>query len=541
MVPVKYFNLEGTVNNYELLGGKLMKKIYLMIILAVVLILSACTEGTANTDGNNTSDGPENSSGEPRTDLNIGIEGSPTTLIPNTDPNFVKDLHLKSIFEPLIGRDPDGTLTPLLVTEWENVDDLTWKFKLREGVKFHNGEILTPEAVEYSIDYIMDEKNKSGYRGHFAPIEKVNIIDELNFEIITSEPMPTLPIKLADNMLIMEPKHMEEVGDKAAEDPIGTGPYKFVEMVRDQSFKMEAFEDYWGGDLDIQTVNFRVIPEFSSRLTAFLAGEIDLLNNLPVDSVDKILESDRGEIESISTARIIYLGLNDKEGSPFQDKRVRQAANYAIDQDSLLEHVLNGHGTKMTGPISEISEGYSEQKEYEYNPEKAKELLKEAGYEPGELKMVIETTNGRYPMDAQVAQAMSTQMNEAGFDISVQVNDYSTHVSKIADGEIGDIFVSSLGTQFDAFGTLDNLFVPGGTFLIHTAPQEIQDKILHAGTIIDPEEAQKEFDEIQEWAVEEAVMIPLWQQGDIYAIDKNLEFHPRVDQRYILTDVKWLN
>lgn len=519
-----------------------MRKINLMVVLSILLILSACTPGTAGTDDKVANgDAPKgNESSEIRTDLNIGIEGSPTTLIPNTDPNFIKDMHLKSIFEPLIGRDPDGSITPLLATEWENIDDLTWNFTLREGVKFHNGEILTPEAVKYSIDYILDEKNQSGYRGHFSPIEEVKIIDDLNFQIITSEPMPTLLIKLADNMLIMEPNHMEEVGDKAAENPIGTGPYKFVEMVRDQSFKMEAFEDYWGGDLAIQTVNYRVIPEFSSRLSAFLAGEIDLLNNLPVDSIDKIEESDLGEIETVSSARVIYLGLNDKEGSPFLDKRVRQAANHAIDTDGLLEHVLNNQGTKMTGPLSKVNEGYVETKEYEYSPEKAAELLEEAGYKPGELKMTIETTNGRYPMDAQVAQAISTQMNEAGFDTSIKVNDYSAHLSRIAKGEVGDIYVSSMGTQFDAFGSLNNLFVPGGTFLIHTPSQEIQDKITASGAIIDPAKQKEQFDELQHWAVEEAVMVPLWQQGDVYAINKNLEFHPRVDQRYILTDVKWL-
>ncbi|MFC5602476.1 ABC transporter substrate-binding protein [Sporosarcina koreensis] len=512
---------------------KKFNKLTVLLSLVLVLILSACTQGTSGEASDEI--GKEST----RTDLNIGIESSPTTLIPNTDPNFVKDLHLKSIFEPLIGRNPDGTMTPLLATEWENTDDLTWKFKLREGVKFHNGEILTPEAVKYSVDYIMDEKNKSGYRGHFAPIKEVRIIDELNFEIITSEPMPTLLVKLADNMLIMEPKHMEEVGDGAAEDPIGTGPYKFVEMVRDQSFKMEAFDDYWGGELAIKEVNFRVIPEFSSRLSAFLAGEIDLLNNLPVDSIAKVKESNLGTIESVSSARVIYLGLNDKEGSPFTDKRVRQAANYAINTDELLEFVLNGQGTKMTGPLSKVNDGYTETKEYKYDPEKAKELLKEAGYAPGELKITLETTNGRYPMDAQVAQAISTQLNEVGFNSTVQVNDYSTHVSRIAENEVGEMYVSSMGTQFDAIGSFNNLFIPGSTFLLHTPSKEIQQSIIDGSSIMDVEKRKAHFDKLQNWAADEAVMVPLWQQGDVYAINQNLEFHPRVDQRYILTDVKW--
>ncbi|MFJ7936696.1 ABC transporter substrate-binding protein [Sporosarcina sp. NPDC096371] len=509
------------------------------LALILVLVLSACTAATSETLDTGKEKGTDNGNNVVRTDLNIGIEASPTTLIPNTDPNFIKDMHLKSIFEPLIGRSPDGEMTPLLATEWENIDDLTWKFKLREGVKFHNGEVLTPEAIKYSIDYIMDEKNQSGYRGHFASVKEVRIINEVDFEIITSEPMPTLLVKLADNLLIMEPKHMEEVGDGAAENPIGTGPYEFVEMQRDQSFKMKAFKDYWDGEQEIKEINYRVIPEFSSRLSAFLAGEIDLLNNLPVDSIAKIEGSNEGKIESVSSSRVIYLGLNDKEGSPFTDKKVRQAANYAINTDDLLEYVLNGQGTKMTGPLSMVNEGYTETMEYEHNPEKAQELLKEAGYEPGELKITLETTNGRYPMDAQVAQAISTQLNEAGFDSSVQINEYATHVSRIAKNEVGEMYVSSMGTQFDAIGTMNNLFIPGSTFLLHTPSKEIQQSIIDGSSIMDVAERKAHFDKLQNWAAEEAVMVPLWQQGDVYAINENLEFHPRVDQRYIFTDVKW--
>lgn len=515
-----------------------VRNIGYIIFLTSLLLLSACTaESSESEKGSAPGQNGENTA--KRTDVNIGIESSPTTLIPNTDPNFVKDLHLKSIFEPLIGRDAEGKMIPYLATEWENIDDLTWKFKLREGVKFHNGEILTPEAVKYSIDYIMDEKNESGYRSTFEPIEEVKIIDDLNFEIITNEPMPTLLVRLADNLILMEPKHMEEVGDGAAEDPIGTGPYQFVEMVRDQSFKMEAFEDYWDGKPEVETINFRVIPEFSARLSAFLSSEIDLLNNLPVDSIDKITDSDIGKIESVSSARVIYLGLNNMNDGPFTNKLIRQAANYAINTDELIEHVLNGQGTKMTGPLSVANEDYVETKAYDYDPEKAKALIEESGLSPEDLKITLETTSGRYPMDDQVMQAIAEQLTAVGFETSVQVNEYSAHVNKIAQGDIGDLFMSSLGTQFDAGGTVESLFLPGSIWLIYTPSEEIQNDIIAAQSIMDTEERKKRYDAIQKWTMEEAAMVPLWQQGDVYALNKDLEYTPRVDQRYMFQDMKW--
>src|SRR5690625_4388894 len=132
----------------------------------------------------------------------------------------------------------------------------------------------------------------------------------------------------------------------------------------------------------------------------------------------------------------------------------------------------------MTGHISEVNEGYVPNEDYEYNPEKAQKLLEEAGYGQEELQLTLETTSDRYPMDVQVAQAVSTQLADVGFDVSVQVNEYSTHLTRTAEGDAKDIYLSSMGTQFDAVGSFKNLFLPGSTFLVHLAPEDIQEKIL---------------------------------------------------------------
>lgn len=516
-----------------------MRKFGLLFICTFMLIfVAACTEGTAG-DSNNDSSDAEESDSEKRTDLVIGIEASPSMLIPNIDMNFVKDLHLKSIYEPLIGRDDNGEVIPFLATDWENVDDSTWNFTLREGVTFHNGEELTAETVKFNIDYVLDEDNDSGYRNYFLPIEEVKIEDDYNFQIITNEPFPDLITRLADNLILMEPNHMEELGEDAAEEPIGTGPYQFVDWERDQNFKMEAFDDYWDGEPQIKDVEFKVMPEYSSRLAAFLSGEVDLFNNIPVDSIDEIESSENGKIESVSSARIFYLALNNDYEGPLQDKKVRQAVNYAVDVDDILENVLNGHGTKMTGPLSEVNEGYVETEDYGYDPDKALELLEEEGVEPESISLTLETTNGRYPMDSEVAQAIAAQLGEIGIDVEVNVNEYVTYISKIEEGDIEDMAISSFGTQFVPSNTFESLFLADSASSIFSAPSEMEEMIKEVSPIMDPDERKEYYDELQHMAVEEAAWVPLWQQGDIYAVDEDLTFNPRVDQRYMIQDMEW--
>ncbi|TGU83150.1 ABC transporter substrate-binding protein, partial [Mesorhizobium sp. M00.F.Ca.ET.186.01.1.1] len=168
-------------------------------------------------------------------------------------------------------------------TEWKNIDPLTWEFKLRQGVKFTNGEPFNAEAVKFNIDYILDEKNNSFYRSRWKDVKEVKVIDDQTVQVITAQPFPTLLLRIADDLLIMAPKHTKEVGlEKAATDPVGTGAYKFDKWTRDDSLKLVANEEYWQGAPSIKRVTFRIIPEFSARLSAFLGGEIHLFKNVPV-------------------------------------------------------------------------------------------------------------------------------------------------------------------------------------------------------------------------------------------------------------------
>ncbi|MDY0393762.1 ABC transporter substrate-binding protein [Virgibacillus halophilus] len=398
---------------------------------------------------------------DPKKDsLVIGFESDAATLIANSDVNYVTDTQIRNIYDPLIERDKEtGEFTPVLAEKWGNIDKTTWRIKLKKGIKFQNGADFDANSVKFSIDYILDKKNNSAYRSRWADVKEVKVISPDEVKIITIKPFPSLIQRIAEDLLIMDPGYVKEVGtEKAAKEPIGTGPYKFMKWSRDNYLKLEAFNDYWQGKPKIKNLEFRYIPEFSSRLSAFLSGEIDMFKNIPVDSVEKVKSGDNATVEEIASSRVNYLALNTFHDGPLKDEKIRQAINYAVNVDELLESILNGHGTKMTGPLSELNAEYVKTDDYGYDPDKALKLIKEAGYDPKSLKLTLDTPSGRYPMDSQVAQGIASQLKEIGIQVDVKVNEWGAHLEKIQNRKMGDMFILGWGPAFDAQSTIENLF-----------------------------------------------------------------------------------
>ncbi len=501
------------------------------------MLLTACTEGTAGTDDSSSPDGKTD---EKKDSLVIAFESDAGTLIANSDVNYVTDAQIRNIYDPLIDRNGEtGEFVPVLAEEWENIDELTWRLKLKEGVKFHNGADFNADAVKFSIDYILDEANQSFYRSRWVNVKEVTVVSPTEIEISTSQPFPSLIQRIAEDLLIMEPGYFKEAGPEvAAKKPVGTGAYKFVEWSRDNYLKLEAYEDYWKGTPEIKNLEFRYIPEFSSRLSAFLSGEVDLFKNIPVDSVDKVKSDQNSKVEEVASSRINYLALNTFADGPLKEEKVRQALNYAIDTDELLESVLNGHGTKMTGPLSKINTEYSETEGYGYDPEKAKALLEEAGYKPEELNLTLDTPNGRYPMDSQVAQAIAAQLQRIGVKVNVQVNEWGAHLEKIRNREMKDMFILGWGPAFDAQSTIENLFTEAAPYSSFY-DKEIESEIYKTNALFDEKERFDGYAELQKKLVEKAAWVPLWQQADLYAVRKDLNFNARVDEKIQAFEMSW--
>lgn len=218
-----------------------MKKYFAPILLLVVLfVLTACTEGTSeqpskSNNNDSTTNSSSNNEESKKDSIVIGFEADAGTLIANTDVNYATDAQIRNIYDPLITRDSQtGKYIPFLAESWESIDELTWRLTLKEGVKFHNGADFNAESVKFSIDYILDENNGSFYRSRWANISEVVVLSPTEVEIRTSVPFPGLIERITGDLLILEPGYVAQVGnDEAAKKPVGTGPYQFVEWSRD--------------------------------------------------------------------------------------------------------------------------------------------------------------------------------------------------------------------------------------------------------------------------------------------------------------------
>ncbi|MBX9976606.1 ABC transporter substrate-binding protein [Cytobacillus firmus] len=510
--------------------------VLITFLLIITMLLAACTEGT-NVDGNSSSSTDSSSGANSQGPLVIGFEADATTLLANHDVNYTTDTLIRNIYDPLIDRDSQtAEFVPVLAEEWKNTDEKTWYLKLKEGIKFHNGAAFNANAVKFSIDYILDESNGSFYRSRWANVEEVVVLSDYEVEIHTSVPFPSLIQRIAEDLLIMEPGYVEEVGiEKASSEPVGTGAYTFVEWSRDNHLKLKAFEDYWQGKPEIEEVEFRIIPEFSARMSAFMSGEIYLFKNIPVDSV-KQFESN--EVKQISSSRINYLALSNLVDGPLKDVKVRQAINHAINANELLETVLSGYGSRITGPLSQLNADYAETKEYDYDPDLAVKLIEEAGYSPEELTLTLDTPSGRYPMDSHIAQAIASQLQSIGINVEVRVNEWGQHLEKIQKRETGDMFILGWGPAFDAQSTIENLFTleaPYSSFY----QEDIEKKIKETNQLFDQEARYAGYAELQQQLVEQAAWVPLWQQADLYAVKSSLNFSPRVDEKMNVFEMSW--
>src|SRR5262249_30890331 len=299
--------------------------------------------------------------------------------------------------------------------------------------------------------------------------------------------------------LPMPPKALKEQGAQAlAAKPIGTGPFKFVQWVRDEKLVLERNPDYWQGPADLSRVTFRYIPEFSARLAALLAGEIDIMKDVPPHAVEMLDKSGKGKVRATVSSRINYLALVNLKPGPMQDLRVRRAIAHSVNVDELIQQVLKGRATKMCGPLSPLNVDYTPGIEcYKHDPARAQALFKEAAVDPTKLQLTLDTPSGRYPLDKDVSLAIAAQLQRIGIKVNVVVNEWGTHLDKIKNRTTGDMFYLGWGPALDAQNTIEQLFQAKPTYSSYGGNKAIDDKIAQAVTIVDPKRRLEAWGELQ--------------------------------------------
>ncbi len=433
------------------------------------------------------------------------------------------------IFDRLFMRDENMELIPHLAEEAEALDDLVWEITLKDGITFHNGEEFNADSVKFSIDRIIEPGSKSPMVSSLNTIEMVEVVDDTTVRITTKVPDPILPSRLTQ--LIVPKEYILEQGEEHfAENPVGTGPYRFVSWTRDSEVVLEANEQYWLGAPSIETVIFRAVPENSVRIAELQTGGVDLIVNVPPHQIGTIEETGHSEVRTTPSGRIIFIQLVADQGGKVGDPRVRQALNHAVDVPTLIDSILDGYGYPSTQPLTPLDFGFHPEVEgFEYNPEKARELLNDAGYPEG-ISIKLDTPVGRYMMDKEISEAIVGQMEEAGIEAELVINEWGVHIEKLLEKHMEHAFFIGWGTQlFDADSTLFPQMRTGER-LTYYSNEDLDELLDEARAEMDLERREALYHEAIEILMEDPAFIYLYQQEDIYGVNKDLAWEPSPDE-----------
>lgn len=438
-----------------------MKKIakrLLLVTLVAMLLLSGCGKAAEPAE---TSAPEPGTPAESSNDFIFAVGTEPTTF----DVHFITDVNTAranvQIYETLV-RNVGTSIEPWLAESWTtSEDELTWIFKLREGVVFHDGTPFNAEAVKYNIERLQNPDVGAPRASTVDMITKVEVISEYEVALSTAEPYGPMLGQISNyNLSMMSPTALETYGTDISLHPCGTGALKIKEWIPGSSLVMTKNDDYWGEKSTIDSLTFKFVAEDSSRVMMLQSGDADVA---PVAAAQIAqIESDPNVKVQVETGyRTIYLGMNVSR-EPFDNKLVRQAVAYAIDKQAIIDHVLEGYAQYPSGIESTVIP-YSAQDldPYTYNPEKAKELLAEAGYEDG-LSIVLHTPEGRYPMDRMVAEVCQSMLAEVGITAELKVVEWGAYSAMTTEGKETQLFLIGKGSPSgDPDYTLDLCYGTG--------------------------------------------------------------------------------
>jgi peptide/nickel transport system substrate-binding protein len=487
-----------------------------------------------------------------------------TSIADQLDPMFSSSLNAASqyeqMFDPLVGLNDDVELVPALATEWSVADDgLTWTFVMREDATFWDGTPVTAEDVKYTIDRMTDPDigatGNTQWVANNMQVESTEVVDEYTVNVITSVPVPALPYFIHE-VSIMSKAHYEGMPvEESAQNPMGSGAYKYVEFVKDDHLTMEAHEEWWGGAPEIKEVVWREIPEESTRIAELQTGGADIAQQIRFSNVSDIEDSEGIHVESVVGGCRRFMGF--KHSRPeFQDKRVRQAFNYAIDWETIDEALLAGTSPRM--PVNVNPPWLNEDLEaYSFDPEMAAELLTEAGWvdEDGDgvreaqgvegvedgtpLDPTIMTYYERTSIGYEILVAVVDMLQDVGINAQINAMERSAGIDKLVERTFEDIFFMASCSIFEGQGDISDLEAESISNYGEWENEEFQALFEELRQEFDFERRAEILDEMQVLVKEEAPLVFLTFAVDNYGVSDNLNWDPHPAGRIRIHNASW--
>jgi peptide/nickel transport system substrate-binding protein len=436
-----------------------------------------------------------------------------------------------NVFDNLVSRHPDDKLYPSLATEWKATGPTTWEFKLRQGVKYHNGDPFTSADVKFSIERTYDPTAKTMVATVF-PVARVEAPDPYTVVFHTKQPDALLPARLAFyGGQIVPKKYLEQVGaDTFNAKPVGTGPIRLVSWTKDDKAVFDANPDYWGGKIDIDRVVLRSIPEIAPRVAALLKGEIDAMVNLTADHWDRVNQNASTYGKSALYAGLYVMGVNSKV-PPLNNPLVKQAMSLAVDREAIVKELWRSRGIVPNGPIAKGDNHYDASlPPLAYNPSEAKERLKKAGYKNEPI--IIETTAGFMANDKPMSEAIAAMWKDIGLNVVVEVVEASVRAQKNRERTFKGLWWSDpTSTLRDPDGMMWRLLAPGGIQDYWRHPEF--DELGNAARLsLDEKFRGEAYRKMTRIFFEHNPWIIVIQPFEDYGLQKYVEFNPNANQQF---------
>ena len=471
-------------------------------------------------------------------------------LSPN---NAVSD----TIFDRLVNTDNQARMIPGLATEWRAVEPTVWEFKLRPNVHFHNGNAFTAEDVAFTIGRLPNVPNSpSSFAAYARTMNRVEIVDPLTIRFHTPQPYPLLPLDMT-NVRIIDKETAENATTEdfnALRAAIGTGPYRAVQHRNGDRIEFERFDGYWGERAPFQRVTYRMITNDAARTAALLAGDVDLVDQVPTSDLAKLRADNRVRIAETTGLRLVFLGLDflraANENSPFitdnngqplgrnplQDVRVRRALSMAIDRRAIADRIMEGAATPANQFLPEGVPGFvADLPAPAYDADGAKRLLAEAGY-PNGFRITLNGPNDRYINDSRIVQAVGQMWTRIGVRTAVEAQPFTTFIGRAGRQEYS-AFLVGWGSNPDGSHPLRNILATvnrdrgwGASNRGRYSNPQVDALLLQSLSEMDEPKRQQQIVEGMRIAMTDVGVIPLHIQTNIWATRRGFEFTARNDE-----------
>ena len=479
--------------------------------------------------------------------ITIALPAEATTMDPGRSTQVLTVNYFYNLYDSLTRWDAALHLQPGLASAWRALNDTTWEFTLRPGVKFHDGAALAADDVKATLERNL-QPGKTVVTPGFATIEAVQAVSPTVVRIVTKKPDPLLPVRMAQMGAQILPARLttDDGVKELARRPVGTGAYRLVEWIKDERLVMEANRDWWGWEGRVPAIDrvvWKPIPDDFPRLVALDKGEADIVTNVPPDRIKAIAEGRSTRIVSTPATRTVTFWMNATQ-PPLSDTRVRQAMHYGLDVPAIVRSLYAGMGKPFSGGLADTDFGYNAAlKPYPYDPARARRLLGEAGYARG-IDVTLFAGSGTMVNDKHLLEVIGDMWSKIGIRARIEMMEMGARQRMNNDRTVppsGLMLINPQSTLLDADGSLWRLFHPsgfGGKYWVGSQPgQRFHELMEQARYSLDPAKRKQFYAEATRIIHDEKPWLELFQEVVVYGTSQRVVFKPRADYRLIVAEM----